>query len=225
MGAGARLARWWTPSAQRVSLRDGYALWAPVYPPRPHNAVMEAESAIVVPLLAGAARCRALDVGTGTGRNAAQLRAAGARLVVAVDLSPDMLRRCGEPAGRVCADALALPFSSESFGMVSSSLMCGDVDNLAAWIREASRVLRPGGQLVYSDFHPSWSSAGWRRTFTAADGRTYELPFFPHTIEQHLDVLDEQGLEVRTVREPKIAGRSTPVVVVFHATKTRHRAG
>jgi SAM-dependent methyltransferase len=224
MRPGALLSRWWGSSAERVSMRQGYALWAPVYPPRPHNAVMEAEASVVAPLLSNAVGRRALDVGTGTGRNAALLCAAGARLVVAVDLSPEMLGLCGDRAALVRADALALPFGCGSFDLISSSLMCGDLDDLDAWIAEASRLLGPGGELVYSDFHPSWSASGWRRTFTGADGHAYELPFFPHPIEQHLERLEASGLELRTVREPKAPGRSTPVVVVFHATKARRRS-
>ena len=101
--------------------------------------------------------------------------------------------------------------------------MCGDVEDLSAWLREATRVLSPLGHLIYSDFHPSWVVNGWRRTFSGDDGRTYELPFFPHRIDEHRDVLGRQGFDVRSVSEPTLAGGKTPALVVIHAVKASQR--
>ena len=97
--------------------------------------------------------------------------------------------------------------------------MVGDVADLAGWMHEMARVLCPGGHLVYSDFHPSWTNEQWRRTFRGIDGKRYELSYFPHSIDEHLARLQDSALIVRTIREPRLAGRKAPVVVVFHATK------
>jgi hypothetical protein len=101
--------------------------------------------------------------------------------------------------------------------------MAGDVEDLGAWLGEATRVLAPAGHLVYSDFHPSWTAERWRRTFRAADGRLFELSYFPHAIDEHLALLERAPLVVRTIREPRLAGGKTPVVVVFHAVKPLRR--
>jgi ubiquinone/menaquinone biosynthesis C-methylase UbiE len=162
---------------------------------------------------------RALDVGTGTGRNLPCLAAAGARHIVGVDLSMPMLLR-GIGRGRsVCADALHLPFRSRTFDVVCSSLMVGDIADVDAWVGEAARLLARQGHLVYSDFHPAWSESGWRRTFRTADGEQIELCYFSHSLSQHLAALDRAGLEVRIIREPRVDGRQAPVIVLFHAVK------
>lgn len=213
------LARIWRGEPRVVSATEGYARWAPLYPPCAHNPLMEAEALCLGTIITRLAPDHALDVGTGTGRNVELLRANTSAHVVGIDLSPAMLA-CGSGASpRVCGDAQRLPFRSESFDLVCSSLMCGDIPDVGAWIREASRVVKPGGHVVYSDFHPSWSASGWRRTFKGVDGRTYQLPLFPHDIEQHLELLDEHGLRIRAVREPGIGTDTKPVVVVMHATK------
>lgn len=198
---------------------DAYQLWADTYPPRAHNPLMQAEQSVVEPIILAASPTRALDVGTGTGRYLPILRSAGARFVVGVDLSLAMLTRKTFGAPGVCADACQLPFGSASFDLVSASLMAGDLEDLGAWIREATRVLEAGGQLVYSDFHPSWTDERWRRTFRTADDRLVELTYFPHAIDEHLALLDNAALDVRAIREPRLSGRSAPVVVVFHAVK------
>ena len=218
-----RLARWWSGGPERVSMLDGYERWAPVYPAHPHNPLMAAEAGVVSALIRSTAPRRALDVGTGTGRNLATLCEAGASCVTGVDLSASMLRHGGSACPRVRGDAQQLPFATAAFDVVTSSLMCGDVSDLGAWLGEAARVLAPGGHLIYSDFHPSWTVAGWRRTFRSEDGREYELPFFPHTIEAHLEQLASHGLEVRAIREPRVAARRHAVVVVLHATRPSHR--
>src|SRR5262245_46412904 len=209
----------------RVAAREGYAVWADSYPPRPHNRLMAAEQEVVEPIIQAAAPKWALDVGTGTGRYLTLLRAAGACFVVGVDMSLPMLehRQCATP--RVCGDACRLPFADGQFDLVCSSLMVGDVSDLDPWIAEATRVLAPGGHLVYSDFHPSWAARQWRRTFRAADGKEFELAYFPHTIDEHLERLEHRSFEVRAIREPRIAGRSTPVVAVFHAVKPSSPTG
>ncbi len=198
---------------------EAYALWAETYPARPHNPLMEVEQGIVAPIIAALRPVRALDAGTGTGRYLRLLADAGAELVVGVDRSLPMLRRRDADAPVLCGDACHLPFADARFDLVCSSLMAGDLRDLGGWISEASRVLQPGKHLVYSDFHPSWASKGWRRTFRAADGRTYELAYSPHSIDEHLARMAEAGLKVQIIREPRLAGRGEPVVVVFHAVK------
>ena len=199
--------------------QDAYALWADTYPPNPHNPLMECEQAAVAPIIASSSVVRALDLGTGTGRYLPLLASAGARVVVGIDLSVPMLLHKENWGERVCADACRLPFRDASFNVVCSSLMAGDVEDPSRWLLEAARVLTPGGQLVFSDFHPSWILQGWRRTFRTRDGRLWELPFFPHTIAQHLLCLEKAGLTVRTISEPRMDDGELPAVVVFDAVK------
>jgi malonyl-CoA O-methyltransferase len=198
---------------------EAYELWAETYPPQAHNAVMEAEQAIVEPLLRRLPAARALDAGTGSGRYLGILGSTGAR-VVGVDFSIAMLRR-SVPANRVCADARHLPFRRGTFDVINASLMAGDVADLGAWAHEMARVLRTGGHFVYSDFHPTWHERGWQRTFRGPDGVLRAIAMEPHAMDDHLDALAGAGLHVLAIREPRvrIKRRHEPVVVVFHTVK------
>ena len=109
MSIATALERWFGRPATELSLEDGYARWAPLYPPRPHNAVMEVEAKVVASLFHLVGPRHALDVGTGTGRNLALLEEAGAQSAVGVDLSPAMLSHAAASATRVQADARYLP--------------------------------------------------------------------------------------------------------------------
>jgi SAM-dependent methyltransferase len=98
--------------------------------------------------LAGGARGRVLDLGSGTGRNLPLLPPGVA--VVAVDPHPDALaraRRRAPGAALVLARAEALPFRDDAFDTVLSGLVLCSVDDPALALAEAGRVLRPGGAL------------------------------------------------------------------------------
>ena len=210
--------------------RAAYELWADTYPAVAHNPVMRAEQSVVEPVLARARVTRALDVGTGSGRYLPILQSTGAR-VVGVDFSIAMLSKSSGGAARICADARHLPFRRGAFDLINASLMVGDIADLRTWLGELTRVLARGGQLVYSDFHPSWAENGWRRTFTAA-GAEHEIAIEPHTIDDHLAAIDAAGLIALAIREPRIKDDGDPavksfrkrwgdppVVVAFHAIK------
>ena len=213
----ARLFRFDIPRS--LPSQDAYTLWADSYRAEPHNPLMEIEQSVVIPMLEAAAPRCALDVGTGTGRYLPLLAGAGAHVVVGMDLSWAMLTHGSRQTPLLRGDAARLPFGDARFDLVCSSLMAGDLPDLGPWIREAARVLEPGGHLVYSDFHPSWKAERWRRTFRTAGGQLCEVPFTPHRLEDHLEQLEGAALAVRTVREPRLAERPAPVVVIIHAVK------
>ena len=197
---------------------QGYALWAETYPPRAHNELMRVEESAMAALWKPLSVARAIDIGTGTGRNLSLLADEGVTASVGLDRSTAMLKRAvvrGTPL--IAGDAAALPFASEAFDLVLASLMAGDLSDLSGFTREASRVLRRGGSLVYSDFHPSWAERNWQRTFESADGRKWQLPYYPHALSDHRAALERAALETVAIEEPLLD--DGPVLVVLRAVK------
>jgi len=102
-----------------------------------------------------------IDLGAGTGRATAELKRRYRRaLVVALDLAPGMLREARRHQtlfrrfGRVCGDALRLPFADSSVDVVFSSLMLQWCEPLDLAFAEIRRVLKPTGFFGFSTFGP-----------------------------------------------------------------------
>jgi ubiquinone/menaquinone biosynthesis C-methylase UbiE len=111
-------------------------------------------------LLAPRSGERLLDLGTGTGRYAREAARRGAR-AVGIDPSPGMLavareRVAGQPVDLVCAGAARLPFPDRSFDAVLAVTSLCFVSEPLVVLREAARVLTPGGQLVLGELN-RWS--------------------------------------------------------------------
>ena len=102
---------------------------------------------------------RLLDVGTGTGRMA-EVFAASARQITALDRSPDMLRLARTrlqhlPAGKVDlvqGDFAQLPFAAASFDTVLFHQVLHYAQAPEAVLAEAARVTAPGGRIAIVDF-------------------------------------------------------------------------
>jgi SAM-dependent methyltransferase len=148
------------------ALYDGYAGW---YDENIAPFVLPATDAIRGLLGPGGGRC--LDIGCGTGLHLPALLDLG-WAVTGIDVSEDQLRVARERAGvgvdLVQADATELPFGDGTFDAALSAFTHTDVDDFEGLLREAARVLRPGGRLVYVGLHPCF--VGPHSRFPAAAG-------------------------------------------------------
>ena len=98
---------------------------------------------------------RVLEIGAGTGANLPHYNGSIESLVV-TEPEPPMLRRLQRaardraPTAQVLrAPAEDLPFEDDSFDTVVSTLVLCGVDDQPRALREARRVLRPGGRLLF----------------------------------------------------------------------------
>jgi ubiquinone/menaquinone biosynthesis C-methylase UbiE len=168
----------------RVSPGEGYKLWAATYD-GDLNPLLALEERALRPMLPDLRHKDALDIGCGTGRWLCTLINLGARSVIGVDASPEMLLRARAKQslrGRlVMADTCTLPLRPQSVDVMVCSFTIGHVFNIGALASELARVARPGADVFVTDMHPAAQAQGWRCAFRWAD-RTVEIETFPHAL-------------------------------------------
>lgn len=123
---------------------------------KPHNAYYERPATLS--LLPDVRGKRVLDAGCGPGLYAQLLKDRGAN-VVSLDASPKMIelarKRLGDDADLRIADlGKPLELDPVSFDLVLSPLVMDYIEDWHATFAEFHRVLKPGGQFIFSVGHP-----------------------------------------------------------------------
>jgi ubiquinone/menaquinone biosynthesis C-methylase UbiE len=186
-------------------VQSGYARWARAYDTAA-NPLIRVEQPAVQALIDALPPGSALDAACGTGRHARYLHARGHR-VIGVDASAAMLdvaRQALPDADLRIGNLTALPLESASVDLAVCSLALTHCEDLGPPILELARVVRPGGRLVISDFHPLQLMIGGSAFFIDADGRAGHVRSYAHRHEDYFAAFTAAGLAVRGCIEPRL---------------------
>jgi malonyl-CoA O-methyltransferase len=225
-----RFYRFLRPTGQprTVDVLTGYAHWAADYPAEAHNRLMQLEEAAMLSLLPDVAGCFCLDLACGSGRYLRLLRERQAGVVLGLDYSAHMLAQAQRVGRRGCLARTPfwpLPLADGAVELITCGLGVGHEPDLGRTLSEAGRVLRPGGTLLYSDFHPFAALAGRQRTFTARNGTVFILEHYVHLYGDHLAACQAAGLSLNAIVEPAALSHGAkgpaqaPLVLVLRANK------
>lgn len=147
-----------------------------------------------------------LDVGCGTGILSLLSLKQGAARVVAGDLAEYMLNQCRMKANAANYsearlelrqfDTESLPFDSNSFDVVASSMVLGMVPDQKKAIAEMVRVLKPGGIVTFSTHGPNHYREGIEASFKVASIYTlgYRIEFWPRKKQEIQRMLEQAEL-------------------------------
>ena len=141
-----------------------------------------------------------LDVGCGEGRLSRDLKELG-HTVLAVDRSPTMVRHAREADPELEVregDAALLPVDDGAADLVVSFMSLMNTDDLEAAVREAARVLEPGGRYCIAIVHPL-NTAGAFVSREPEAAFVIEGSYFEHT--QRLIPVERDGFEMTFLDE------------------------
>jgi SAM-dependent methyltransferase len=167
-----------------------------------------------------------LDIGCGEGRLARDLKKLGHRLV-AIDRSPSLVAAARQSDSSMdvrLADATALPLENGCADLAIAFMSLQDIDDMPAAVREAARVLQPGGRLCLAIVHPITSAGTFEQAtadapfvikgdylqpFDYADriereGLSMTFNSRHHPLEAYFKALEQAGLLVQALREPSL---------------------
>ena len=188
-----------------------------------------------------------LEIGCGEGRVARDLVARGHR-VTGLDASPTLASAAAQAdaaSDYVVGFAEALPFDDGAFDLVVAYNSLMDVEDMPVAVREAARVLAPGGRLCACITHPLQTAGTWdhgddaaplvvsedyldRRWMEVAverEGLQFTFSGWCYPLEAYTRALEEAGLLIEAIREPgdPQGGRwaRLPMFLMWRALKAR----
>jgi SAM-dependent methyltransferase len=143
---------------------------------------------------------RVVDLGCGEGRLPRDLGRLGYD-VIGIDPSTTLIEaaRDADPDGDYrIAGAGAVPLPDSSADLVTAFMSPQDIDDLDAAMREAFRLLVPGGRLRIAAVHPINSAGGFAGATTTRNGRaldaTFEITESYFEERRYRDEIERDGL-------------------------------
>jgi ubiquinone/menaquinone biosynthesis C-methylase UbiE len=188
---------------------EAYDLWAQHYDDQPDNLMLALDRSLCQELLASLSLAgrTIVDVGCGTGRHWQALFDHSPARLAGYDVSKGMLDRLQKKyplaETHLLTGAPLAGLDDSSCDLVLSTLTVAHIPDLPAALTEWNRVLKPGGVMLITDYHPTALARGGQRTFREGE-RVIAVRNHIYPIPRLLSITRQLGLTEISVTERKI---------------------
>lgn len=188
---------------------EGYNLWAAGYDNQPDNLILHAEEEIFSTLLYSTTLYgkRVADIGCGTGRHWYKLLAKKPLKVVGYDVSEEMLGQLKKkfPLSEtyLVADGKYSGVPTLLFDVIVSTLTIAHIPDFQKILPEWNKILKPGADIIITDYHPEALKRNAKRTFKHGD-KTISLESFIYPLKTIRSIAKQLGWTELRFTERKI---------------------
>lgn len=203
------VVRYLRGNKKETAAAPAYDLWAATYDDQPDNLMLALDEELfgklaTDTLLEGK---HITDVGCGTGRHWAKIFASRPASLTGYDVSEGMLNKLKVkyPAADtyLLSDDKLVNSGEDSCDIVISTLTIAHIENIKEAMKEWNRVLRAGGKVIITDFHPEQLAKGGARTFSHGN-RAVTIKNYVHPLNNIIAIGAELGWELIQLEERKI---------------------
>ncbi len=186
-----------------------YDLWASGYDDQPGNLMMDLDEEIFGSFLEDMNLTGkiVMDVGCGTGRHWEKILDKNPQKIIGYDVSVEMLKRLQEKYPMAVTHLLTGEHlhgtENSSCDIIVSTLTIAHIENPDQALSEWDRVLKPGGEIIITDYHPELLAKGGKRTFKYRN-KTIAIQNFIHPIEKIKALARQLGWNEIRFAEEKI---------------------
>lgn len=190
----------------RLSSIDAYKLWSAFYDNQPDNVVLNLEEKLFSEMIINVdfSNKNVLDIGCGTGRHWQEILDYKPVKLVGVDNSNEMAEKLKKKfidSEIFISENNSLKFFEDSsFDIIISTLTIGHIKNIENYFKEWSRVLRTGGEIIITDFHPDAFSIGMKRSFVT-DKKVIEVENYLYTLDYLKNIFEDLRWKIISVNE------------------------
>lgn len=217
-------------NSNAVKPQAAYNLWSASYDAQPDNLMIAWDEEIFSILLNNINLQHKIiaDVGCGTGRHWKKILVHQPKKLIGFDVSEGMLNILQQKFPTAETHHLKNDRLSEleyhSCDFILSTLTIAHIQNAKKALSEWERVLKPGGEMIITDYHPTALSKGGKRTFNH-NGKTIMVKNYVHSIDKIKNIARQLDLEVIRFIEKSIDESAKPyyekqdAIAVYQAWK------
>jgi len=212
------------------SAHSAYNLWANAYDAQSGNLMLAWDEEIFSLLLNDLNLQNKIiaDVGCGTGRHWQKISNLRPKRLIGFDVSEGMLKMLKQKFPEADVHHLKDEHLNEvayhSCDFIFSTLTIAHIENAETALREWEHILKPGGEMIITDYHPTALEKGGKRTFKY-NGKTMVVKNYVHSIAKIKNIARQLDLEVIRLVEKSIDLSAKPyyqrqnAIAVYEAWK------
>lgn len=192
-----------------------YNLWAHDYDVQPDNMMLAWDEEIVSEFIQNIQLKDKIiaDIGCGTGRHWKKIISHQPDKLIGFDVSAGMLERLqkkypGSETHHLINDELR-ELENQSCDIIFSTLTIAHIENAEKALQEWNRILKPGGEMIITDYHPAALAKGGKRTFNH-NGKTIAVKNYVHSIDKIKDIARQLHLNIFRLIERSIDQSAAP---------------
>jgi len=184
-------------------------MWSSQYDAQPGNLMLDLDEILFSQILNNISIGDKIivDIGCGTGRHWEKLYANQPAKVIGYDVSEGMLNILKKKFPTAETHHLTSNhlegLEKESCDIIVSTLALAHIEDIEEAFKEWTHVLKPGGQILITDYHPDALSKGGNRTFVH-NGKLVAIKNNVHPLDKIKSISAKLNLKIDELIEKKI---------------------